>query len=139
MTPERTKVEDAQYAVLNTFWAADDSIDRLDLLTSFAQIVVPRPSDWDVAAIRAESERIFATLTASRCFICRHSDRPFIWHHIIQVQNGGSNDSRNRVELCELCHTRVHPWMTYKPTGGWQRIGEIGADRYPRRRPTGAL
>mgnify|MGYP001563254859 CR=1 FL=1 len=95
--------------VLDAFWSSQDRVDRVELLQWFARLVIPRPDDWDRVSIR----RVAANhqLSATECFCCRRRDGKRDWHHVIQIQNGGSNYVRNRVALCARCHARVHPWL----------------------------
>jgi 5-methylcytosine-specific restriction endonuclease McrA len=81
---------------------------RLDLLRRYAGRRVPRPASWDVAAVRREAA--FGK-TPLECFCCLSRDRHTYWHHIIQIQHGGSNDGMNRVGICHQCHRRLHPWL----------------------------
>lgn len=107
------------------FWRLyTEGRDRLELLNRYAAIVINRPRDWDYAGVRAERARAWQ---ASECFCCRHRDRVCHWHHIIQVQNGGSNHSLNIVGLCGLCHARVHPWLPKQatPRRRWLSLGEL--------------
>ena len=43
------------------------------------------------------------------CGICY--DPSNVRHHIISLQNGGDNQKRNIIGLCEECHNEVHPWL----------------------------
>lgn len=67
-------------------------------------------------------------LTADKCFTCRSGERHLYWHHVLQVQHGGSNHPRNFVRICALCHKRVHPWLpmpdTMENRRGWVLIGD---------------
>lgn len=107
--------------VLDYFWtvARDAHVDRLELLGQIAAVRLARPSEWDEKAIRIAmggvTRRKFrgsvVTLAGERCFACRTEARRVYWHHVIQVQHGGSNTPRNLVSLCHRCHRDVHPWL----------------------------
>lgn len=44
------------------------------------------------------------------CRACgRWRDR--IWHHIMPLMNGGSNNRHNRLRICEECHAQIHPHL----------------------------
>jgi hypothetical protein len=91
------------------FWGLVNSgEDRGDLLRRYAAVIVQRPAAWDRASIRAEVQVQGPPL---ECFCCRHRGRAIYWHHVIQVQYGGSNHGLNLVGLCGLCHASVHPWL----------------------------
>jgi hypothetical protein len=107
-------------AAIDQFYAEANTGDRAGALRRFAEIAIVRPADWDVAAVRASSRQHM--LHADRCFVCRH-ERRLSWHHVIQIQHGGSNYLRNRVALCTACHADVHPWLPDVPrvvsASGW--------------------
>ena len=86
--------------------------DRAAMLRTLADVRVSRPLDWDYAGIRAAFDHDGAAgRLTDPCFVCLNADRWLYWHHVIQVQNGGSNDTRNLVRLCHRCHKTVHPWL----------------------------
>lgn len=115
---------------LNEFWrgAWREDVGRLALLKVFAEIAIVRPADWDYAAVRAAGadRRLSA---ANGCFVCGGESSH--WHHVIQIQFGGSNYVRNMVPLCAGCHGDVHPWLGLAPktgrTGGWTNAGDMAA------------
>jgi hypothetical protein len=116
--------------VLDRFWAGasqPEHYERMDLLRYLLDVEIERPRDWDRDAVRRESERVDATLTADRCFVCRCGDRRLIWHHPITVEHGGSASPRNRVRLCNRHHKVLHPWMKDWPgdQGSWTRVREF--------------
>ena len=103
----------SEVEVVTEFWAQvqQPEADRLALLLAFAEIAIVQPGTWTPEQIRAEFEASAEPTVDWPCFGCA-SDRPGrAWHHVIQIQHGGSNYARNRVILCELCHTAVHPWL----------------------------
>lgn len=121
--------------LLDRFYRAAQN-DRLSALKSFAELAVLREASWDPAAIRREHEAFHASMSGQLCFGCLTGSRPLAWHHVIQIQHGGSNTPRNRIPLCGPCHSAVHPWLpaqTRTVNGNWARLGDI-ADRYGSRR-----
>jgi hypothetical protein len=107
-TVEWLEVSEAE--ALHEFWhAVRDGIDPVRLLKTFAEIAIVRPIEWDYAAVRAAAGD--HTLAANGCFGCRTAGRVIQWHHVIQVQHGGSNTPRNRVAICAACHHAIHPWL----------------------------
>lgn len=114
---------------LDVFWQVlrYPNTDRIWLLQQFAEVELLRPSEWDYYAVRQGGPGL--KLTADGCFGCRKDDRKYYWHHVIQVQHGGSNAPRNLVPLCAWCHKRVHPWLeeptTAESRSGWTMVGHI--------------
>ncbi len=43
------------------------------------------------------------------CAVCENA--PHVRHHIVQIQNGGLNNRKNLILLCNLCHAEIHPWL----------------------------
>lgn len=97
--------------------------ERLSVLKQCADIKLERPSNWSLSRIRTEMAAMVATFhRPDQCFICRCRGYRLYWHHIIQVQHGGSNVPQNFVAVCHKCHQRIHPWLP-EPTS----LEEIGA------------
>ena len=46
------------------------------------------------------------------CFVCFEDSE--CRHHIISIKNGGTNGKRNIVQLCNNCHSEIHPWLKGK-------------------------
>jgi len=116
----------SEYDALHEFWreAGEPGANRLALLQAFAEIAIVRPATWDWSAVRAEKRN--HQLHASQCFACG-SGRFYDWHHVIQIQHGGSNYLRNRVALCAPCHAAVHPWLPDMPRiagRGWSSLAD---------------
>ena len=121
--------------VLHWFWLMErQDAPRFELLEQLSTVVIQRPDDWDRAAIRREHERnvsaeLFKRYDTSACFSCRVSRRVY-FHHVIEVQNGGSNTWRNLVPICFPCHQVLHPWLKVEPPSysvhGWESVGDIG-------------
>jgi hypothetical protein len=122
--------------VLTAFWAlVQVGQDRLDLLKEMAAIGIRRPDDWRPLRIRHEFEIARPRGRGSECFTCLNRDRARAWHHVIQIQHGGSNVSANLVPVCVLCHSRVHLWLpTPEMTAlsGWSSMLEIVQSNYPK-------
>lgn len=116
----------SEHAALDRFYL-EARIDRLGALRRFAELAILRGADWDPAQVRAASKQ--HNLRADACFACLDDSRERVWHHVIQIQHGGSNLLRNRVALCAACHSDVHPWLpkVERPqTGrGWTGIAEL--------------
>lgn len=112
------------------FWRASGDLeaDRLSLLKAFSELAIVRPEGWDTKAIRANS--VDPRLRADGCFSCRRDARSYHWHHVIQIQHGGSNYVRNRVPLCSACHASVHPWLSglsreRATAGNWFQVAGV--------------
>lgn len=123
--------------LLKYFWAEIRlDIDRLGLLLEFTKVVVQRPQDWSTQSIRAAHQTNYGAspnikLSRSRCFACEAAGQLYA-HHVIEIQNGGSNTLRNQVPLCFDCHQYLHPWLTeddrVKPAPeGFESVGDIAA------------
>jgi hypothetical protein len=117
-----------EHAALDQFYAEANAPggDKLAALKRFAELAIEREATWNKAEIRETSGQHH--LHAYACFACRAQEVRLDWHHIIQIQHGGSNLYRNRVALCGACHSDIHPWMPKKKrsqSGGWWRLGGI--------------
>lgn len=118
-----------EYDSLERFWllANGGRVSRLALLREYAEIVLGpclRPAD-----VRAYSQAVQAQQRARECFACGWKRRMvrLIWHHVIQVQHGGSASLWNHVRLCEDCHAQVHPWLTRPSCKGWVSMRDSAA------------
>lgn len=107
---------------VNEFWyqARKERADKLALLRAFAEIAIVRSINWNPEQIRAEFKAM--RVPETRCLSC--SRDAAVWHHIIQIQHGGSNYARNRVPICEACHGTIHPWLKKRHRGGWTSIAD---------------
>lgn len=97
---------------------------RIALLIEYAAIVVGPPEP----DVRAETSRAVRRQRSNRCFACDWPKRMagrLIWHHIIQVQNGGSSRLWNLVRLCEDCHAQIHPWLPRPACKGWSSTLDV--------------
>lgn len=121
----RTTLELSEHAALDQFYHEAAGGDRIAVLRRFAELAIAREDGWDPAAVRVQSGEHL--LHADACFGCRVDRRPLVWHHIIQIQHGGSNLMRNRTALCESCHADVHPWLpkALRVTPGWTGLVDI--------------
>lgn len=123
----------SEKAVLDYFWAmVRADADRVALLKQVSDVRLERPSDWDMKAIRdAVNKRgpAIRLVQAQQCFTCLNAEHWLYWHHIVQVQHGGTNTPSNLVSLCHTCHQRVHPWLmsptTVENRFGWTAIGDM--------------
>lgn len=128
--------------LLELFWYyAERGVDRIELLKVFAAQPVTRGEDWSATSIRTESNDV-SNLRAENCFSCRGVERKLYWHHIVQVQHGGSNLPRNRIAICYRCHARIHPWLPSDRkgeslTGEWWSIADVVEDAKRRETPVG--
>jgi len=133
-TPSETLPLD-EVSALNEFWRAawTDRANRLEIVRAFAEVAILRPADWDYAAVRAGFDAKRQTLSArTGCFVCCADSSD--WHHVIQIQFGGSNYVRNFVPLCVACHGAVHPWLSVTRTPrGWTGLADL-IGTLPRRR-----
>ena len=105
--------------VLDFFWLMSRrGAAPLWLLLQLSAVVLNRPVSWDRAAIRRAHERepgrFEPRLSKATCFACL-SREALYFHHLVEVQNGGSNSLRNKVPLCFPCHQYLHPWLTENP------------------------
>jgi hypothetical protein len=116
--------------LLAYFWSVvRDDCDRVAALKQLADVSLERPSEWDVGSIRQAFAGVKLTLTCESCFCCKTRERRLYWHHVIQVQHGGSNTPWNLVAICHACHRLVHPWLpaptSLENKGGWTSVGEM--------------
>lgn len=114
--------------ILAYFWTmVREGVDRLELLQQLATVAVRRPPSWDRRAIRAVADH---GIYPQMCFYCCTGDRNLYWHHVIEVQHGGSNDRLNLVAICLRCHATVHPWLDGTRDDQrhttWVRVGAAG-------------
>ena len=91
---------------LDEFWRLAKANNRLKLLKEYSIIKVSNKVSWGIR--RKEFKEILSAKDKS-CFVC--NQQPYERHHIIQLQNGGTNSRRNIIALCSLCHDSIHPWL----------------------------
>lgn len=107
--------------ILDYFWMVyrnGDSVanDTLELLSQMGRVHVLRPVSWNPAVIRKEHERgARSSYQERKCFACHNTKHRLYSHHVLEVYHGGSNDPRNQVPLCFICHQKLHPWLTVEP------------------------
>ncbi len=113
--------------ILDYFWSmVGAGADRLALLQQLSGVAVERDHTWDMARVREQAEHL--TLTADTCLACSHRGRRLFWHHVIEVQHGGSSTPRNMAALCFDCHQAIHPWLQEPPAmGGWASVSDMAA------------
>lgn len=106
---------------LERFWTDANSgqVSRLELLREYAGTVIG-PCE-DAVMVREYSKVAQAHQRTMMCFVCGWSSRAIrlIWHHVIQVQHGGSASLWNQVRICDDCHAKVHPWLPKAACKGW--------------------
>lgn len=127
-TIPRERWDVSEPAALDEFYKQAET-DQLGALKRFAEIAITRPAEWDYAAIREQAGESRRHFHDGICYGCRRHERMLVSHHVIQIQHGGSNYARNRVDICEQCHAAVHPWLTAPPRekSGWFRIGNLAS------------
>jgi 5-methylcytosine-specific restriction endonuclease McrA len=115
---------------LDCFWdAIRGHADKLHMLREMARVEVLRPDEWDRLHVRATADATTSMLFAHECFCCGGQSRTYVWHHVIQIQHGGSNAAGNFVALCFGCHSDVHPWLVPQPNAsrarGWYSVADL--------------
>lgn len=102
------------------------SNERLKILTDYSQIVINYSSE--TYKKRVDFNQVKETLHKSsksinrKCFVCL--GQAHCRHHIIQLKNGGMNDKKNLVSLCNSCHANIHPWLQ-NTSGSGGRLQDI--------------
>lgn len=122
-------------AALNYFWLMmRQKADPLTILGWMGHVVLERPQSWDKRRIRLEHESGSSQLNSERgrqsaCYVCQYDMNYLYFHHIIEVQNGGSNATRNLIQICFECHKKLHPWLTVEPQQrrgiGFRQISDV--------------
>ena len=137
ITIDRSIVENLstlpEHAVLDLFWLVQhyEPAKRRDLLTHYTHVAIARSREWNPRDVRDEHERKLGAferrLFRDTCFVCADSDTFLVFHHIIGIAHGGSNDPRNKVPLCQSCHADLHPWLEHQPRRirGFESLGQI--------------
>lgn len=85
---------------------------KILILQFFSEIKVKKSGIMNPKDFRADHNlkpKIYQLKDKKECFVCLNQS--FIKHHVIQLQNGGSNVQNNIVFLCEDCHCKIHPWL----------------------------
>jgi len=84
-----------------------------EIVKLFSKIILIK-NDHDIGSKRryfsANKYDIHNMEYYDNCFICL--EKGDVRHHLIQLGQGGSNDKRNIITLCNSCHIKIHPWMT---------------------------
>lgn len=111
---------DRLHAHLDRFWdEVEEStpVIRLAVLLRTARLRVDGDGDGEPQHL-VRSARRHARGTAppqvSLCWVCEQPRR-LRWHHVIQLQHGGSNHPRNRVPICDEDHAYIHPHLPIPP------------------------
>ena len=105
---------------------------RLAFLLKWANVQKPTKDVRSLAERRAAYYRgnPRGTTLVGQCWACSGWADVFN-HHIVQLQNGGTNHHRNLVRICGECHRVIHPWLR-KPSEPTQHVGpEPELDRVP--------
>jgi len=68
--------------------------------------------DRSLGEIRAAANRSGAKPKGKHgnCWVCGKY-AILVRHHVIQLQNGGSNWHLNIEMICDECHAAIHPWL----------------------------
>jgi hypothetical protein len=132
MTAYQSKYDEWHWLSYFRHAASDPNTDRFELLKQLAGVAVPRPVNWDYAKVRRINPWDIRGLDAPKqCFCCRTASRRLYWHHIIEVQHGGSAAPGNLTALCYRCHRVIHPWLVERSDeserwgSGWTAIGTL--------------
>jgi hypothetical protein len=118
--------------VLAWFWMmVRQGAPRMAMLQILTTVRVWRPKEWDRAAVRREHEEWVlhdCNVDHRHCFMCDNTGRLY-FHHVVEIQHGGSNHGQNKVPLCFRCHQILHPWLTEEPepqrSSGWTSIASM--------------
>jgi hypothetical protein len=97
--------------ILKAFWsdfrATQDADAKRLLLFGSTKKRVP---DWE--QFRDQRRQKFRTLRLrpeGPCAVCGEPAQ--VLHHIVMLKHGGTNDRKNLIDLCDSCHSGVHPWI----------------------------
>lgn len=88
--------------------------ERLRLLVDWAHIIVTELSLRGLAerrrAFNASKDEWRGDAGEGTCAACGRIGRR-LWHHIVQLRNGGTNSPKNLVRVCWPCHAVIHPHL----------------------------
>lgn len=73
---------------------------RLLLLSNYKQ----------VTSLEYKTRRFKKYKPEGICKCCKIRDAN-VKHHMIQLQNGGQDVWWNRIDICNQCHEKIHPWI----------------------------
>ena len=91
---------------LDRFWhGISVGADKLKSLKSYLDVRVVNYTKYETRRKRFAKVRY----TRTSCFIC--NEKANHRHHIILLKHGGSNHSKNVIQLCRPCHNELHPWL----------------------------
>lgn len=99
---------------LEAFWIRARTEDRLALLKELARLRIRNVTTHERKGLRREHGRRHKSAGEGKCWACPHFEL-LVWHHVIQLQHGGTNAPANLVKICEWCHAEIHPWLTAPP------------------------
>jgi hypothetical protein len=82
---------------------------KVAALKQMASESILHPKHSSPEEMRHDWDLLKGMATKRPCFVCFQITTHR--HHIIQIQNGGSNEPENIIPICHECHCKVHPWM----------------------------
>lgn len=85
---------------------------RIEALKRHSELVIFRRNPYELGKLRIKFNRIKWDYRNrwAWCFVCRSRKMNHI-HHIIMLKNGGTNQKKNLVGLCGVCHSEIHEWV----------------------------
>lgn len=80
-------------------------------LKYYSEIRIDYKGGMTIAEVRDKftAQKRAKRLFRARCMTCGVPCE--CRHHVIQIQNGGRNEKKNLVPLCDGCHGQIHPWL----------------------------
>jgi hypothetical protein len=88
--------------------------ERLGLLVEWAHVIITEMSARGLAdrrrAFNASKDEWRGDAGEGWCAACGQRG-PRVWHHIVQLQYGGTNSPKNLVRVCRPCHAVIHPHL----------------------------
>jgi 5-methylcytosine-specific restriction endonuclease McrA len=104
---------------------------RLALLKKWAQVKVTRShfQERTLDQMRAAANRSLSKPRGEigQCWVCRKTAL-LVCHHVIQLQNGGSNWHLNLEMICDACHAEIHPWLADRESRSWRHLVSLMMD-----------
>lgn len=114
--PNKSKSQKKRYSKykgrLNGFWfyTPESPAARLEKLIEISNFCSRKATPRDLFTKRRSfNKNKYKLLQLSKCYVCK--EKANHRHHLVQLQNGGTNIKNNLVGLCEECHAKVHPFM----------------------------
>jgi hypothetical protein len=65
-------------------------------------------------------KRRFKNPPTGKCVVCGGVSN--CQHHVVLLINGGKNSRKNLINICGVCHARVHDWLSVKATPEIKRM-----------------